>query len=147
MTIRSWTIVIAIATPLLWLGRGASRTPSTEDLVPPSAPAAAALPEVTEGLWYSPLIARRVISTPTGAEVLRRGAVLGKTPIELELTKSRDAQSFTLRLAGYVAQTIEIVPDEPDTTYVVLTREPPPVVHEPGSDQPSTPMLSKRGEP
>jgi len=112
---------------------------------PPERPAAA-VPDQTEDRVFSPLIARRVISSPPGAEILRHGTVLGTTPIELELTQSEATEPVTLRLAGYLEQMFEIMSDQPGTTYVVLRRAPRPVFHERDCD--SAPMpLTERGEP
>ena len=97
---------------------------------PPRERPAAAVPDQTEDRVFSPLIARRVISSPPGAELLRHGTVLGTTPIELELTQSEAAEPITLRLAGYLEQVFEIMPDQPGATYVVLKRAPRPVFHE-----------------
>jgi len=113
---------------------------------PPLERLAAAVPDQTADRVFSSLIARRVISSPPGAELVRHGTVLGKTPIELELTQSEEAEPITLRLAGYLAQTFEIMPDQRETTYVVLKRAPPPVVHERDGDHVPMP-LAGRGEP
>jgi hypothetical protein len=104
------------------------REATTEEVAPPPEPPAVAVPGPTEDLVLPPLISRRVISNPPGAELLRHGTVLGKTPLELELQQSDEAEPFTLRLAGYLEQTIELVPDQPGTTYVVLKREPQPAL-------------------
>lgn len=113
---------------------------------PPLEQPAAAVPEQTANHVFSPLTSLRVISSPPGAELLRHGAVLGTTPIELELTQSEQAEPVTLRLAGYLEQTFEIMPDQPGATYVVLKRAPEPVFH--ARDCDSTPMpLAGRGEP
>jgi hypothetical protein len=84
----------------------------------------------TEHVVLPPLIARRVVSKPPGAELLSNGEVIGETPVEIELPQSDDAEPFTLRLTGYLEQTIEIVPNRPGTTTVALEREPQNVVHE-----------------
>lgn len=97
---------------------------------PPLERPAAAVPDQTADRVFSPLISRRVISSPPGAELLRHGTVIGKTPIELELTQSGETEPVTLRLAGYLEQMFEIMPDQPGTTYVVLKRAPRPVFHE-----------------
>ncbi len=90
----------------------------------------AAVLDQTANRVSSPLISRRVISSPPGAELLRHGTVLGTTPIELELTQSEEAEPVTLRLAGYLEQMFEIMPDQPGTTYVVLKRASQLVFHE-----------------
>jgi len=113
---------------------------------PPRERAAAAAPDQTTNHVFSALISRRVISSPPGAELLRRGAVLGTTPIELELTPSEAAEPVTLRLAGYLEQSCELMPDQPGATYVVLKRAPEPVFHERDCDSAPTP-LAGRGEP
>lgn len=94
-----------------------------EELAPPPEPPAAGVPDRPLDLAPPPLVSLRVISKPLGAELLHHGTVLGKTPFELELPESSVAERITVRLAGYVEQTFEIVPDLPGTTYVVLTRE------------------------
>jgi hypothetical protein len=88
----------------------------------------------TEHVVLSPLVARTVISKPPGAELLSNGELLGTTPLAIELPRSDEAEPLTLRLAGYVEQTIDIVPDRPGTTSVVLEREPQLVTHELGCD-------------
>ena len=121
--IQRWTVlVIAISTWLLWMDGGDARAPATKEAAPPPEPPAAA-PDRTEDLVLPPLIARRVISKPLGAELQRHGTVLGKTPVELELPQSDEAERITLRLAGYLEQTFELVPDQPGATYVVLKRD------------------------
>lgn len=113
---------------------------------PPQERPAAAVPDQTANHVFSPLISRRVISSPAGAELLRHGTVLGTTPIELELTQYEEAEPVTLRLAGYLEQSFELMPDQPGATYVVLKRAPEPVFHERDCD--SAPMpLAGRGEP
>jgi hypothetical protein len=135
--IQSWTVlVITISIWLLCMDRRDARAPATKEVAPPPDPPAAA-PDRTEDLVLPPLIARRVISKPLGAELQRHGTVLGKTPVELELPQSDEPERLTLHLAGYLEQTIELVPDQPGATYVVLKR-----------DLSTSPMpLARRGEP
>jgi len=84
----------------------------------------------TEHVVLPPLIARKVTSKPPGAELMSNGESLGTTPLEIELPQTDQAEPLTLRLAGYLEQTIEIVPNQAGTTNVVLEREPQPVSHE-----------------
>jgi hypothetical protein len=130
--------VVGIVIAVVVTDRDATTEATTEAttvaVAPPPEPPAAAVPDATEDLVLPPLISRRVISNPPGAELQRHGMVFGKTPVELELPQSDEAESFTLRLAGYLEQTIEIVPDQPGTTYVVLKRKPQPAAHELGCD-------------
>ena len=84
----------------------------------------------TEHVVLPPLVTHKVTSKPPGAELVSNGDVIGTTPAELELPQSNEPEPLTLRLAGYLEQTIEIVPSKAGTTAVVLEREPQPVVHE-----------------
>jgi len=112
---------------------------------PPQERPAAAVPDQTANHVFSALSSRRVISSPPGAELLRHGTVLGTTPIELELTQSEQAEPITLRLAGYLEQTFEIMPDQPGATYVVLKRAPRPEFHDRDCDLECTPVLDDDG--
>jgi hypothetical protein len=58
----------------------------------------------------------RISSNPTGAEVSDGDRLLGTTPLEVSMSWSRTHHSFTLRLAGYRNESLEIMPDH-DTTY------------------------------
>jgi len=145
LTIRTGILLFTISTVVLCVVGDAARSRATEPIAPSPGPPSAAVPDAAMELSYRPLIARRVISTPPGAQILRRGAVLGTTPIELELSQSDRPAWFTVRLAGHVEQTIAIVPDEPDTTYIALGRAPPPPDTEPASDRPSP--LERRTPP
>jgi len=113
--------------------------PEAAKVAPPPEPIAAPPPPPrppasTEAHVLPQRITRQVITEPPGAELWRNGQVLGKTPVEIELPQSDQAEPLTLRLAGYLEQTIEIMPNQAGATNVVLEREPQPVVHELGCD-------------
>jgi len=113
----------------------AAPTPPTP---PPAEPPP---PSQTERVVRPSRITRRVISQPAGAEVRSQGVLLGTTPLELERPRSGEAEPITLRLAGYVERTIEIVADQDGMTDVVLEPAPPPapppVPHRPAPARPA----------
>jgi hypothetical protein len=63
-----------------------------------------------------------VVTDPPGAELVRHGEVIGKTPFVLDRPQSEPPGSFTLRLAGYREQTVELTADRPCPTSIVIQR-------------------------
>lgn len=75
----------------------------------------------------------RISSSPPGAQVSREGRQLGKTPLELSLTKGADglaATQLTFSLAGYHSATVEAAGEEPEVEIhqaLVKKEKAPPV--------------------
>jgi serine/threonine protein kinase len=65
-----------------------------------------------------------VESTPSGAEVLRGGAVIGRTPLAFETWPSSDEEAIELRLDGYQPATRRVSLDRASRIDVTLTPVP-----------------------
>lgn len=83
----------------------------------------------TEQVSLVPLVRLRITSTPTGAEVIDDGLVVGTTPLEVQLPPSAEATRLRLRRAGFLEQTIDLVPTADGVRGFALVPEPRRVVH------------------
>ena len=86
--------------------------------------------DATSHIELAQLIKLRILSKPPGAAVETMGDPIGTTPLEVQVAPSEAPQSFTLQLPGYLAKTVDIVPEKNGTTTVVLDREPQMIAHE-----------------
>jgi tRNA A-37 threonylcarbamoyl transferase component Bud32 len=88
------------------------------------------LVDVVERVKLDSLIKLRIVTKPPAAEVVVDGEVIGIAPLEIEVGRSTEPQTFAFRLAGYLDKEVEIVPAKNSTTTVALEREPQKLVHE-----------------
>jgi serine/threonine-protein kinase len=93
----------------------------------PTAPETAPEPTVGETAPAGP-VTRLVSSEPPGAEVSRDGAVLGTTPIDVEVPASAPSE-LVLRSAGYEDSIVTLAPNARDDLRVELAPRARPSAH------------------
>jgi serine/threonine protein kinase len=91
-----------------------------------------------------PNIAVVIESAPPGAEVMRAGKSLGKTPLTLTVRRGEPAFPVELTLAGHLAQTLEVPTDSARTLFYGLRPQAPPVVEQPAPPDPVKPPVEKK---
>jgi len=70
------------------------------------------------------MIRVNIDSSPQGARLVRKGEVVGRTPIEVVLPRGEDPIELTLVNSGYADRTIELIPNEDVEQTIELTARP-----------------------
>jgi serine/threonine protein kinase len=99
----------------------------------------------------SPIVEIEAETTPAGAEVLRDGVSLGRTPTTLRFDRADREVTLAFRLPGHAEITHAIVVDRPSRVFLTLVPEAPPapdvVVTPPATPDPVKPTKTAGRKP
>ena len=117
-------VVYAIVALVLAISGMIAYALTASDLGPnpsPNPPKQGGTPPDDEDEGVSGMIRVHIESEPADAKILRKGEIVGRTPIKFVLPRSKEAIQLTLAKAGFGDETIELVPMEDFETNITLS--------------------------